>query len=385
MNSWSLLLGLAVVNAFALAIPLWRSRTNRTANRMLTALMIVVALRLMPYVLGYAGMYDRYSWLTFAPLDLTFAVGPLLWGYVVTLLTGVPPLRWRVHFLPAALQFAYFAACFALPTPAKWNWYTTGHLRTVEPIMLGAVLVSLAVYLLLATQWYRAYARWLTHELSTIGVESLTWLRNVLYAFSITVALAVAFAVTGWFVTPLDYFERFPVIVWLAALSWFLGFTGLRHGGNVLRLRAEDAVEPAARLPRASADYPSQALAWTALVTEAGWYRDPLLTRALLATHLATSPRTLSRVLNEGTGETFHQCINRLRVEAVCRELADPGASRDVLTVALDAGFASKASFNRAFKQVTGVTPTAWRLKSRQLGADARVATHDEGAPDTMR
>src|ERR671910_3381 len=38
---------------------------------------------------------------------------------------------------------------------------------------------------------------------------------------------------------------------------------------------------------------------WVERTAAAGWWRDPGLTRTALARHLETSPRTLSRVLND--------------------------------------------------------------------------------------
>lgn len=100
---------------------------------------------------------------------------------------------------------------------------------------------------------------------------------------------------------------------------------------------------------------------WSALVREQGWWRDPDLTAPLLSRHLATNTTYLSRALNEGLGQNFNEFVNRLRVEAVKAELMRPDLNRDLLTVALDAGFSSKSSFNRVFKRLTGSTPTDFR------------------------
>lgn len=61
--------------------------------------------------------------------------------------------------------------------------------------------------------------------------------------------------------------------------------------------------------------------------------------------------------------------INRRRVAAVQALLAAPAEQRDLLTVALDVGFNSKASFNRAFQDFAGMSPSAWRSKSQKLYA----------------
>jgi len=118
----------------------------------------------------------------------------------------------------------------------------------------------------------------------------------------------------------------------------------------------------------------------------AEWWRDEALTLAALAGHLGTSARSLSRVLNEGLGQGFNEVVNRLRVDAVRAELADPSRRRDLLVIALDAGFSSKASFNRAFRAYAGCTPSQLRraaegerLIARQSVAPARIATHRAG------
>ncbi|MET0398971.1 MAG: helix-turn-helix transcriptional regulator, partial [Longimicrobiaceae bacterium] len=120
----------------------------------------------------------------------------------------------------------------------------------------------------------------------------------------------------------------------------------------------------------------------SARVAEAGWWRDEELTLAALARHLGTSPRTLSRALNEGLGQSFNEFVNRMRVDAVAAELRDPARRRDLLAIALDAGFSSKASFNRAFRAYTGTTPSefrrraeAERLNARQCAPPAESAT----------
>jgi AraC-like DNA-binding protein len=58
----------------------------------------------------------------------------------------------------------------------------------------------------------------------------------------------------------------------------------------------------------------------------------------------------------------FSTFINRLRVDAAKRDLLLPG---EILTVALDVGFRSKASFNRAFKEYAGCTPSEWRSRAK--------------------
>ena len=48
-----------------------RARGNRSAQRLLAVLLVVAVLRLMPYVLGFAGAYDAWPWLSFAPFGFS--------------------------------------------------------------------------------------------------------------------------------------------------------------------------------------------------------------------------------------------------------------------------------------------------------------------------
>ena len=94
---WSTGLGLAVAFAWLVAARLAGATRNRAANRWLAALLALLAMRVVVYVIGYAGFYDAYPWLSFAPFDLALCFGPLLWFHVpfrgsFALLFGVAPL-----------------------------------------------------------------------------------------------------------------------------------------------------------------------------------------------------------------------------------------------------------------------------------------------------
>jgi AraC-like DNA-binding protein len=95
-------------------------------------------------------------------------------------------------------------------------------------------------------------------------------------------------------------------------------------------------------------------------VRAGGWQADPELGLKQLARLLGTNSAYLSRALNEGLGMSFSSFVNGLRCEAVAEALR-AGTDRSLLDLAFEAGFASKASFNRAFRQRYGVTPRGYR------------------------
>jgi len=67
-------------------------------------------------------------------------------------------------------------------------------------------------------------------------------------------------------------------------------------------------------------------------------------------------------VLNRELSQTFYEFVNAYRVDEVRARLADPAAKHlNILALGLEAGFASKSTFNQAFKKLTGQTPSTYR------------------------
>jgi AraC-like DNA-binding protein len=92
-------------------------------------------------------------------------------------------------------------------------------------------------------------------------------------------------------------------------------------------------------------------------------YRQENITIGVLATRLKIPEYRLRRLINQRLGyRNFNVFLNNHRIEEAKAALADPTqAEVPVITIAMDAGFQSLGPFNRAFKAVTGVTPTEYR------------------------
>ena len=74
--------------------------------------------------------------------------------------------------------------------------------------------------------------------------------------------------------------------------------------------------------------------------------------------------RSLSAVINQGFGKNFNDYINDYRVDAFIEKLKNgEQEAQTLLSLAYDAGFNSKATFNRAFKKTTGVSPKDWKVE----------------------
>ena len=87
-------------------------------------------------------------------------------------------------------------------------------------------------------------------------------------------------------------------------------------------------------------------------------YTNPNLTILDIAETLETHRNLISFSINRGFEMNFNDFVNRKRTEAVIEKLHQGEHTiKTLLSIALDRGFNSKTTFNRAFKKHTGLTP----------------------------
>ena len=78
--------------------------------------------------------------------------------------------------------------------------------------------------------------------------------------------------------------------------------------------------------------------------------------------------RYLSQVINDILGQNFYDFINSYRVNEAIKQLENPsGSKKTVLEILYYAGFNSKSTFNKVFKDYTGITPTEYKKRSLTL------------------
>lgn len=95
-------------------------------------------------------------------------------------------------------------------------------------------------------------------------------------------------------------------------------------------------------------------------------YQQDGMTISGLAKHLAIHEYKLRNLINgELNYRNFNDFLNFYRIKEVTESLVSPTFSHlPVLTLALESGFRSLSSFNKAFKNTHGITPTEYRKKN---------------------
>jgi len=96
-------------------------------------------------------------------------------------------------------------------------------------------------------------------------------------------------------------------------------------------------------------------------------YAQPGLTLEALASHVQMQPYRLRRLINQTLRyRNVNQYLNQRRIAEVTRRLRHPDdAQRSIASLAREAGFVSLSSFNKAFVEIHGMTPSRFRDRFR--------------------
>lgn len=170
-------------------------------------------------------------------------------------------------------------------------------------------------------------------------------------------------------------FDWRPLAFSMTQNAMILGF-GLWLAGRLLTVRADvltfGVAEGRAMPPVAAADgdhRPNSALhaRLCALIETDRVHLDPALTFARFVELMAAPERAVRSLINQQMGfDHFRAFLNHHRVLEARRLLEERDRDDKLIAIALDSGFASLASFNRAFRAIQRCTPSEYRSAARQ-------------------
>lgn len=271
-------------------------------------------------------------------------------------------LTWMLSCVAAALFWAFVQALFTDQARWRWRWLAPGG------VMLVCALVGATAPRPAASVAWLAYnagvIALMAHALWTIVtswrgdlVDPRRRIRAPILAAAVIYILAVqAVDISGM------VGARWTIPEWVQAGA----LAGLSIVGAALFLVVRPGLIDPREAPAPAAigvDPADRALA--AKLEEAMgpgeiWKREAL-TIADLADHLGCPEHRLRTLINAQLGHrNFAAFINARRISAAqAAMLAQP--RKPVSAIAFEHGFASLGPFNRAFKDLTGATPTEWR------------------------
>jgi len=369
--STALVMGQCFVAAFLLAID---SRGRRDRSEWLALFFGLTGLLALGDLLDDFGVFS-YARILAALWPLVgISVAPSLYLYTrasVSPNAVTPAFQNMVHFVPAILALAIFIPLYWIQdlkqSPGGWTNIEFVHwLSLSEAIWFGRLilLVQVAVYLAMSLHLLIKHQSGLTKFLSTIEDRTIARLRFTIVLVTVpwgthllqgalTLAFPLGEAVSTMFavVRSLSVFILAVIAIRVPTLADPVlqeDEAASRRIGRYAKtnLSQDDINRITDKLHQAM----KVGLA----------YRDPNLTLRQLSDLTRVPEHRISQVLNLHLNCTFFSFVNGWRVVEAQRMLADT-PPRTVQDIWLEVGFNSKSTFNKAFKQVTGRTPSQSR------------------------
>jgi AraC-like DNA-binding protein len=355
---WVFLLAIGQALFLIAALLSGRQRELRSANRLLSGLLLVCCAVIFHAWLGLNGLYARYPHSALAIATLGLLTGPLLYLYLRAMLFDAPLGRRSLfHFAPFLLATLALLPFYLQPGAAKLAWMLQ---RGAPPWYLGvAAVAKLVFFLLYIVAGFRLMRGARAGELA-LGLRRLMqiWLVGGLLSVA---ALGSEFADIDLPVSA-DAIGAIALLVFVYATAWLAIRLPLSY-----RPQPGPAGEAGAK-PRYAAstmddDAKNTFLAALAKSIDTDQvYRNGELKLEELAGLTAMTAHELSQLINENFGTNFQDYLNGYRVTALKQALLAPGQAGDsILELGLACGFNSKSALNRIFKQHTGLTPSQWR------------------------
>lgn len=377
--SFVLVAGMTVI----LGIILFILKFRRELNHRLLALFFASVFFFLLYYFGYLYRSRYIGGVAFLfGNGMGLLIGPLFMHYILSL--GFNTKKVLRSFLIHLIPFAINLLCLSLPRalnmlgdflPQISAWYLpySDYINIIENcIALGYLFYSLHLL--------RRLHVFYTESFSNPEGKDLDWCRQLILVLIVIMILDIGFSLYELYFPPLAWnIGIIPAFLFVGIIVLF-AYRGMSQAKLLFpQFMLEEADEspvqheiqsttasaqmttPGALSVYSDAEIDALKDRLHTLLREKKPYLNESLTLSELADMMEITDKKLSELLNKHIQTSFYDLINDFRVETVKEKMNDP-ASRNytLLALAFESGFKSKTSFNRVFKQKTGLSPSAY-------------------------
>ncbi len=347
------------------------AREGRAADYYLGGLLQAGAILLLPYTLGFLDIHILWRELLFFPTETGYLMGPFMYFYLRAQTRSDFRLQsWDYwHFVPFLLYTLYHLIVFAQGPAFVHRWLNQYDIPYINPVLNMLVITACYAYLYVNLRYLARYRTWLQNEYADAAPFTLTWyyLFHWLLFLGISTSLFFNLAyLAGW---QMNYRESWWEYLFISLILYIVCIAGyqqtrpksMRFEEKPPQKKRDDSLPPPQKPDKVTPDsYFKKKL--EALMDEEKLFRDPELNLTALARHLGTSRQEASAQINRIYQKNFNAWINDFRVREFQNLLQDPAYQHlSLLGLAMECGFNSKSTFNRAFKERVGVSPLGYQ------------------------
>ena len=349
---------------FAMALRFWfrAYKEGRLADFFMGLLLCLLSLEIQDYTFGFAGiniLWDEYN-------GIYRNVRLLLWPTLFFYLQAQTNLQFKfkpiylLHYVPWLVIFLVHLIVFLQGKYAVQEFQEKAMISWWGEIPFVLSYAALLFYGWHIRKILLKYRDWVKNQYSNTELVSFSWFRNMHYAMLAGFTFQfIMIHVDNYY--DLSFYQDWWWNLGIVAIIFYISVEGYSQLQPNLSYEASN-MQPL--VEKEVDSYLIEQLERHIKVNKP--YLNPVLNLKELAGQLKTNSSELSFAINQHYQKNFNDFINELRVEEFIRLVkSEEGKNYTLLANAVDSGFNSKATFNRAFKKSKGVSPAEWvRVKS---------------------
>lgn len=360
-----------LIQNFILAgILFFKQGERQLANRFLSLTIFIVNVHLTYLMVLDTNLDNLFPFLLWTPYSFLAAIGPLILFYTKTL-TDVDFSISKInvnHFIPVAVEIGLQAIMIVQSIMGNKLLYNTPLYFYATPLLYILAAGSIFYYLRLSLGIINNHEVWVLRNFSNLKEVTLIWLRKLIIYYRLLWIMWVPF------VAIFLLFFRFQLLYLIVVLTLYflmliliyltlwIGLEGLGRGNLIIVKHIEEKNENKNFSRLTQGEIQGHIERINQLMASEKIYLNENLSLKEFALHLKADPNLISFILNNHMGTNFYDFVNRYRIEEVKNKLNNPAHKHlTLLGIALESGFNSKTTFNRVFKQTTGITPTEFQ------------------------
>lgn len=363
-----------LIQNFILAgILFFRQGNRKLANRFLSLTICIVNIHLAYLMVLDTNLDNLFPFLLWIPYSFLTAIGPLIFFYTKALTDldfSISKINFK-HFIPVVVEVGFQAIMIVQSILSHELFYNIPLYFYVTPLICLLAAASVFYYLHLSLGIINNHEDLVLRNFSNLKEVTLIWLRKLVIYYRLLWIVWVPFvaAFLLFFRFQLQHLivvlTLYFLMLILIYLTLWIGIEGLGRGNLILIKEPEQKPKNKnfSRLTQSEIQEYIERI--NQLMTLEKMYLNENLSLKELALHLKADPNLISFILNNRLSINFYDFVNRHRIEEVKNKLNNPAYKHlTLLGIALESGFNSKTTFNRVFKQATGITPTEFQRRN---------------------
>ncbi|PCJ98442.1 MAG: AraC family transcriptional regulator [Flavobacteriaceae bacterium] len=356
----------ALIGFFVVAVLNFNKKMDFGAKLLISGFVFIHSFFILHISINITNFHFQFPHSYLMSTSFSFLYGPLLYFYFKRITQEYKFKKSdALHLIPTILFLAYIIPVYSLPEAEKLQLMLQRANKGLNPsgFNLVAIIVSLKLISLLVYGYFIRNLYFKSKKAKELSKENRVWQKNI---YSIHFLYILSYAIYGVLIvnhlsSGIVYHSQ---VVLMASMVLYVGysanvqptvFNGVYSNVNRLLFKYEKS-----GLTESLSGELKESL--INLFDIGKIYRENDINLDILSKKLNTSRHNTSQVINEHFNMSFHELINRYRIQDAKNIMdRDHNKNLNIIDIAYEVGYNNKVTFNKAFKKDTLQTPSEYQ------------------------